>query len=270
MKVRSSLFLLVIALLSAPLFAQLPFYTDDPAVTDKNKFHFEFYNEIDGLQRPQFPNLRQNTANFKLNYGLPYNLELDFDAPYLAIYRALGPLPNVSNGIGDTDMGIKWNIHKEKENSRIPAFGVSLYIEFPTGDIRQELGSGEPDYWLNFIGQKKLTEKTRLTINSGILFAGNTSTGVIGIETTRGKVFTGGTSLLHDVTSKLTVGGEVYGGFTSNLDLGRSQVQILLGAIYAVRSNMTIDFAVLGGKYTASPRIGCQLGFSFDFPSPIH
>ena len=255
---------------AAPLSAQLPFYTDDPAVTDRNKFHFEFYDEIDGLQRPQFPNLRQNTANFKLNYGLPYNLELDFDAPYLAIFRALGPLPNTSAGAGDADMGIKWNIHKQAENSRIPAFGVSLYIEFPTGDIRQELGSGEIDYWLNLIGQKKFTDKTRLTMNSGILFAGNTTTGVIGISTTRGKVFTGGTSLLHDVTPKLTLGGEVYGGFTSNLNLSRSQFQILLGAIYAVRSNMTIDFAVLAGKYVASPRIGCQIGFSFDFPSPFH
>jgi len=62
--------------LAAPLSAQLPFYTDDPDVTDRGKFHFEFFNEFDALQHPQFPNLRQNTANFKLNYGLPYNLDV--------------------------------------------------------------------------------------------------------------------------------------------------------------------------------------------------
>ena len=75
--------------LAAPLSAQLPFYTDDPAVTDAGKWHFEFFDEFDALQQPQFPNLRQNTANYKLNYGLTHNLELDLDAPYLAIYRAL-------------------------------------------------------------------------------------------------------------------------------------------------------------------------------------
>jgi hypothetical protein len=57
------------------LLAQLPFYTDDPAVTERGKLHFEFFDEFDGLQSSQYPNLRQNTANFKLNYGLPYRLE---------------------------------------------------------------------------------------------------------------------------------------------------------------------------------------------------
>jgi hypothetical protein len=47
-----------------PLLAQLPFYTDDPAVTDRGKWHFEFFNEFDALQL-QYPNLRQNTANYK-------------------------------------------------------------------------------------------------------------------------------------------------------------------------------------------------------------
>jgi hypothetical protein len=74
--------------LAAPLSAQLPFYTDDPAVTERGKFHFEFFNEFDALQH-QYPNLRQNTTSYKLNYGLPHNLELDVDFPYLAIYRFL-------------------------------------------------------------------------------------------------------------------------------------------------------------------------------------
>ena len=72
-----------------PLLAQLPFYNDDPAVTNRGTWHFEFFNEFDALQL-QYPNLRQNTANYKINYGLPHNLELDVDTPYLAIFRAVG------------------------------------------------------------------------------------------------------------------------------------------------------------------------------------
>jgi hypothetical protein len=254
--------------LTAPLPAQLPFYTDDPAVTEPGKWHFEFFNEFDALQHPQYPNLRQNTANYKLNYGLPYNLELDADVPYLAIFRALGT--PTSTGAGDTNMGVKWNFHKESQGSRLPALGASLYIEFPTGDTRQQLGSGLTDYWLNFIAQKSLSCNTRINANIGFLFAGNTSTGVLGIQTTRGHVYTGGLSVLRGFTSRLTLGGELYGGFTNNGDLGRSQLQALVGGQYALRNGMTFDFGLLGGKYIASPRIGVQIGFSVDFPDILH
>src|SRR5258708_24315513 len=254
--------------ITAPLPAQLPFYTDDPAVTERGKWHFEFFNEFDALQRPQYPNLRQNTANYKLNYGLPFNLELDVDAPYLAIFRAVGT-PTATGG-GDLNLGVKWNFHKESKGSRLPAFGVSLYIEFPTGDASQQLGSGLTDYWLNFMAQKSLSDKTKVTANVGFLFAGNTSTGVLGIENTRGHVYTGGLSLLHDFNSRLTLGGEVYGGFADNGGLARSQLQLLVGGQYAIRNGFAFCFGLLGGKYIASPRIGGQIGFSVDFPDILH
>ena len=96
---RSCLLLFGTIWIAAPLMAQLPFYTDDPAVTERGKWHFEFFNEFDALQL-QYPNIRQNTANCKLNYGLPFNLELDVDVPYLAIFRTVGT-PNALGG-GDT------------------------------------------------------------------------------------------------------------------------------------------------------------------------
>src|SRR6516225_2862547 len=122
------------AFLSATrLGAQLPFYTDNPDVTNRGQWHFEFFNEYDALQSSQYPNLHQNTANFKLNYGLPYHLELDVDGPYLSIFRASGAVN--SAGPGDVDMGIKWNFRRSSQASRIPALSSSLYIEFPTGSV---------------------------------------------------------------------------------------------------------------------------------------
>lgn len=248
--------------------AQLPFYTDDPSVTDKGKWHFEFFNEFDFLQHPQFPNLKQNTVNYKLNFGLPYNLELDVDSPYLSIFRAAGT--QTANGVGDTNLGVKWEFHKSPEKSHIPALAASLYIEFPTGDTRQQLGSGLIDYWLNFIVQEPLTDKTRINVNAGFLFAGNTSTGVLGIQTARGHVYPGGLSLLHDFTPRLTLGGEIYGGVADNKGLGRSQLQGLVGGQYQVRNGLSLGFGLLGGKYIASPRIGAQIGFAIDFPDLFH
>ncbi len=268
MNVRAWVLLVCGLCATKPLHAQLPFYTDDPSVTGKGKWHFEFFNEFDALQHPQYPNLRQNTANYKLNYGLPYDLELDADAPYLSIFRAAGA--GTSSGVGDTNMGVKWNFHKAERDSSVPALAVSLYIELPTGDTRRQLGSGLTDYWLNFIAQQPLSDKTRINANLGFLFAGNTSTGVLGIQTTRGHVYSGGLSLLHDFTPRLTLGGEVYGGVADNSGLGRSQLQGLIGGQYALRNGMTFDFGLLGGKYIASPRIGAQIGFSVDLPDILH
>jgi hypothetical protein len=245
------------------LHAQLPFYTDDTGVTERGKWHFEFFNEYDSLQL-QYPNLKQNTANFKLNYGLPHNLEVDLDSPYLSIYRSPGNQP--SSGIGDTNLGIKANFHKESPTSRAPSLAASFYIELPTGDATQQLGSGLQDYWLNLIAQKSLTPKTRITGNLGYLFAGNTSTGALGIQTTRGHVFPGGISLLHDFRPSLTLGAEVFAAYTENGDLGRSQVQAMAGGQYVIRNGFTFCFGILGGKYVASPRLGGQIGFAIDFP----
>jgi hypothetical protein len=265
--VRVLLQLACMLILYSPLYAQLPFYTDDTGVTERGKWHFEFFNEYDALQL-QYPNVHQNTANFKLNYGLPYNLEVDVDSPYLSIYRSAGNQP--SNGVGDTNLGIKANFHKESAASRVPALAASLYIELSTGDASQQLGSGLNDYWLNLISQKSLSPKTRLTGNLGYLFAGNTSTGALGTQNTRGHVFVGGLSLLHDFRPSLTLGAELYGAYTNNGDLGRSQFQAMAGGQYALRNGLSFCFGLLGGKYVASPRLGGQIGFAMDFPDFFH
>jgi hypothetical protein len=244
------------------LYAQLPFYTDDTEVTEHGKLHFEFFNEYDALQL-QPPNVRQNTANFKLNYGLPHNLEFDVDSPYLSIYRTEGNLP--STGLGDTNLGIKANFRKESSISRLPAFAASFYVEVPTGNVSQQLGSGLTDYWLNLIAQKSLSEKTRMTLNLGYLFAGNTSTGALGINT-RGHVFPSGLSLQHDFRPSLTLGAEVFGAYTENENLAKSQFQAMAGGRYIVREGFDFCFGMLGGKYVASPRFGGQIGFTIDFP----
>nr|MBA3438676.1 hypothetical protein [Pyrinomonadaceae bacterium] len=74
--------------LTATTQAQQPFATDDADTTERGKFHFEFFNEHDVLQRSLYPARRQNTANFKFNYGLTERIELNFDIPLLAIYNS--------------------------------------------------------------------------------------------------------------------------------------------------------------------------------------
>lgn len=140
----------------------------------------------------------------------------------------------------------------------------ALNLELPTGDTERQLGSGLADFYINGILQKTLSKQTKLRLNAGILFSGNSATGVIGLRA-RGAVFTGGGSLVRQFTPKLQLGAELTGAMAKNSQLGKGQLQTLFGGNYQVKSNFSFDFAVLGGKYSASPRAGLQLGISIDF-----
>ncbi len=244
--------------------AQIPFFTDDADTTGKGKFHFEFFNEQDILQRALYPAKRQNTANFKLNYGLTERIEIDADVPLLTIYNSKIASGNAT-GIGDTELGVKYNFRKERENSRLPAMSAVFYVEAPTGSTAKQLGSGVTDYWLYGVAQKSLTSRTKLRTNAGILFAGNTVTGVIGIRTTKGKVFTGNASLVRHFTPKLKLGAELFGAVTSNFALSKGQLETQVGDSYALRENLAFVFGIVAGRFVASPRVGASLGFAYDF-----
>ncbi|MDQ1728807.1 MAG: hypothetical protein QOD33_932 [Pyrinomonadaceae bacterium] len=256
--------LALLLLIAAPVVAQQPFVTDDADTTPKRHFHFEFSNEYDFLQPASFPSRRQNTADFELDYGLFDRVEVGVELPLLTIYNAPGTGPLRFSGIGDTNVSLKYNFLRERENSRLPAMALSFNVELPTGDAGRQLGSGLADFYLNGILQKSLPGHTTLRLNSGILFSGNETTGVVGIKA-RGTVFTGGGSLVKQFSPRLQLGAELVGAMQSNFQLGKGQLQVLAGGNYQVRPGMSFDFGVVGGKYAASPRVGVQLGISIDW-----
>lgn len=257
--------LVTLVFLSSPAAAQIPFYTDDADTTPKGKFHIEFFNEHDWLQRSSLPGLRQNTSNFTLNYGLTDRIELGVNALFIRIFNSTESRLASPSGIGDMQFGVKVKLREEREASSLPAMSVVLYVEAPTGSIRKQLGSGLIDYWLYGVLQKSLTKRTVARVNGGILFAGNSSTGLIGIEGTRGQVFTGNGSIVRDFTNKLKLGVEVFGGVTNDFNLSRGQLEAQLGGSYAIRDDFAFTFGLLGGRFPASPRVGIHVGLAYDF-----
>lgn len=262
LRVLSTLALLFF--LAVPVASQQPFVTDDADVTPKGRFHLEFSNEFDWLQRESLPSLRQNTADIELDYGLFERLEIGIAAPFLTIINQSGTIPRSVTGIGDLNVSLKYNFLQERENSRRPALAIAFNLELPTGDAQRQLGSGLADFYVNGILQKSLTSKTKLRGNGGVLFSGNETTGALGIKS-RGTVLTGGASLVRQFSPKLQLGIELSGAISKDLELGKRQLQTLIGGNYQVSPKLSFDFAVLGGKYAASPRAGMQLGFSVDF-----
>ena len=244
--------------------AQQPFVTDDADTTPKRKFHFEFSNEFDWLQRSAFPALRQNTADFEIAYGLFEDVEISVAAPVLTLFSSRETAPRRLTGIGDMSTSVKYNFLKESEKSRRPAMAVTVNLELPTGDVSRQLGSGLTDVFINGIVQRSVTTKTKLRLNSGILFSGNTTTGVIGIRS-RGTVFTSSGSVVRQFSPRLQLGSELAGAFARNARLGKGQLQAMIGGNYQILRNASLDFGFVAGKYDGSPRAGIQVGVAVDF-----
>lgn len=245
--------------------AQQPFLTDDADVTETGHSHLELSTEHDLLQHGAYPALRQNTTRLQATYGVMDRMEIGFDDPLLFIYndKATG-IPN-AYGLGDLDLQMKYTLREEQQGSRVPAIAVGFYVELPTGNSANQLGSGIADYWLNVIAQKTITDRITLRLNSGALFSGNTLTGVIGVTSTRGAVFTGASSLTYQFNGRWLLGGEVAGALTDQFGLGKAQLQTQIGAKYALRKSLGLDFAITGGRFEGSPRVGGALGISVDF-----
>ena len=244
--------------------AQQPFVTDDADVTPKRRFHFEFSNEFDWLNRSALPSLRQNTADFEIDYGLFEGVEIGIAAPFLTIISDRATVPRTVSGIGDANLSLKYNFLTEREGSRRPALTVAFNLELPTGDRSRQLGSGLADIYVNGIVQKSVSTKTKLRLNGGVLFSGNETTGVLGIKS-RGTVFTGGGSLVREITPRLDLGAELVGAVTRNFDLGKTQLQAMVGGNYSLTDKMTFDFGIVTGRHAASPRAGLQVGISIDW-----
>ena len=254
-----------ILFISISAHAQLPFYTDDTDTTPKGKFHIEISNEHDWLQKSSLPGERQNTTVLTVNYGLTNHIELDVNGPFIKIFNDQASVLGNPSGIGDTQFGIKIRLRDEREGSKLPAVAAVFYAEAPTGSTSKQLGSGLVDYWLYGVLQKSLTKRTTARVNGGILFAGNDSTGLIGIESTRGQVFTANGSLVRNFTPRLQLGAELFGGVTNNFNLSRGQLEAQFGGGYAFTERFEFTFGVVAGRFPASPRAGVQVGFAYDF-----
>ena len=83
-------------------------------------------------------------------------------------------------------------------------------MEVPTGSVEKGTGSGLFDYSLGSVLQKSVTKRATLYLNGGLIFAGNTTTGAVGLRT-RGLVFKGGASVARQFTGRLNLGAEVTG-----------------------------------------------------------
>ena len=137
-------------------------------------------------------------------------------------------------------------------------------MEIPTGDVDKQLGSGVADVGCNTIAQKRWGNNWTVRINNGMIFSGNTLTGVVGL-TSQGFVYTGGVSFTRQMTEKLQLGWELTGAVAQKSELGKAALQTQVASKYAIAKRVSFDLGLLAGHFTGSPRLGLQIGFTVDF-----
>lgn len=262
---RLSLSLLLLTAFCLSGSAQTPFVTDDADVTDKGKLHFEVINEYDVLQPALNPNLRQDAAISRFTYGIAKHVEIGVDVPIVAIFNASGTVPQRAFGFSDVGLHVKVKFNEEKEGSRLPSFAAAFSIRFPTGNAANSLGSGITNYQLYGVAQKSITKKVKIRANAGMLFAGNTVFGALGVRSASGKLFSGGISVVKQFNEKLKLGTELVGVASSSFQLSKGQLQSTFGGNYNLKKNLALDFGFIIGRFPASPRVGLLMGFSYDF-----
>jgi len=245
---------------TTPSAAQQPYIVDDAEVTAANIWHLEISNQVDLLRGNARPARWQNTLEWEVDYGLGHRLEVAWLFPVVSIVSDR-PAPSVVGGIGDTSFGLKYRFTSQSD--ALHSFAGSASLELPTGSRARQLGSGLVDYGLNLISQHRLHRSATLRFNGGLVLAGNTQSGVVGIKE-RGTVVTAGGSLVGSLSARVQLGGELTMAWSEKAAVGGSYGGWQIGMNVMVRDGMTVDASVLGGWFDVSPRGGFQVGTTFD------
>lgn len=241
--------------------AQQPFIVDDAEVTPRRQWHVELSNQVDLLRRVARPARWQTVFEAELDVGVAPRVELAILVPVLGLKSTLPDGHRLAAGIGDVSFGAKTRFTKDVDARH--AFAGSITLEIPTGDRDRELGSGLVDYGVNLISQHRIDARWTARLNGGLVLAGNTSSGAVGIKE-RGTVITGGGSLVAQATPRVQLGAEVAIAWSRKASLGGSSVGAQVGGNVRLGDGCTLDLGLSTGWFDASPRVGVQVGLSID------
>jgi len=243
---------------AAGALAQAPFTTDDAAVTGRHGWHFELFDQAADLPSADAPATAQNTLVLNLGFGLASGLELGCDVPWITIAGAAAGGGDV-RGVGDLNLYLKWRFYEG--SGGWPAWAAVGAVETPTGDETRGLGSGVSDQTLNLVAEWLDLAGTDLRANLGIVFAGNSKTGEVGLEAD-GRIWTAGVSLTRE-GERLALGGELTGARGELDSTAARELRLQLGGRWAVGERLGLAAGVQRGWY-ATPPWQLQLGLILD------
>jgi hypothetical protein len=218
------------------IYAGAPFLTDDPVILNVQQWEILLFSTID--KNNDFylePDLYAPAV--EINYSPSPRLLLHVAAPYAwAIPGAAPP----ANGIGDIELGIKYQLVAESAN--MPQIGIAPLLEIPSGNADLNLGNGIP--WAKIpIWAQKSWDKWTSYGGGGYLI--NTAPGLY-------SYFYAGWLLQRDINEHLSLGGEIFYQGTMTIN-DRPSVLLNAGGSYNFNNNFsllaTVGRNVVGQKH---------------------
>ena len=201
-----------------------PFVTDDPDVPPAGGWEINIpftLNRTPG-------STQMNAPLFDFNYGLP-GLQLEFDIPV-----AVNSDQKATNaGLGDLLYGIKWRFFDdEKTQTRI---GIYPQMFAPTGNYREGLGGGRPNYILPLLAEKSWGKWT---------LYGNVGYRLQTALDEQSYWYTGAV-LQREINDRLSLGFELFGN-TTTVPNGRPDFAFNVGG--SLKLNDHLNFIFTGGR----------------------
>jgi hypothetical protein len=148
-KMKRVALVFVLSLVPSLAFGGPPFRTDDPVPVDHR--HSEFYLFSSGTRR--------SSGTSGIGPAVEYNYGILPDAHAHFIFPAAYNNPNGEPshiGYGDTEVGLKYRLYKQKEGNDIPTIGTFPIVEIPTGNDGKGLGNGRAQVLLPLWLQKDM------------------------------------------------------------------------------------------------------------------
>jgi cobalt/nickel transport protein len=240
-------FSLTLSFYPLSLFAARPLTTDDAWTVERGKFQVE--TGLDFLREDNHD--RGFNPSLTFTYGVSDQMDLAIGSSYLFMHPKGG---ENENGIGDTEVKLKYRLANEKDWR--PAFAVAGILKIPTASESRGLGSGKVDFTINSILTKSLTKRLTLHFNLGYTFTG---------ETGAANELNYSLACQFILTEKWTLAGEIAGLNNFN---GRKQddpLSGLIGMTYQLIDNWIWDAGVEIGMSRASPDFRVTTGLTFLF-----
>ncbi len=250
---KSLFILLFMALFAWPRVAMAgpPFQLDDPDVIPYQ--HFEFYTFASMGSTPGETDLAGPAVEFNWS-GVP-NVMFHFIVPAGAAFPSDAP---ATFGLTDSEAGLQYRFVQESKYR--PMIGTFTMMEIPTGDPARGLGAGKPSWRIPIWMQKSIGQWT-------LDWGGGEE--ISHIQGARNFPF-GGALLQHDVTKRLSMGGEMYyhGRETAGTLSSRYAAMVDIGGSYTLHdpgfqllfayghtvAGQTENYAYLGLYWTWGPK----------------
>jgi hypothetical protein len=215
-----------------------------------------------GCSTLRAPHLRQNTADFELDYGLLWQgLELSLESPVIAIVSAQrhGECRTVA-GSGDTNVGLKYEFVEEQPDDPWPALAASSTSSFP-----QEIPDRAWDpAWSICTRARSCRRPSRTSLSSEPTLASSSLATRPPAHSACEQEASWSPqvhSLVRDCTARLKLGLETFAAVSDKFAVRRGLLQLQAGGNYELVQGFSLDFGIVRGFYGASPRVALQLAF---------